>query len=135
LPGVFGGFIPVFIPVFFPDLVASTLGLLALALISSVGLSGFAGRLAARPPTPTTATAATTATEVMGLVVAIILAVVLAAALATRTFFADQDLGWPAAQKAHETRLGLFENLDFDFVPARSKLEQGLGHGSLNGLA
>jgi len=63
----------------------------------------------------------------VGLVILIVDTVVPAGSAApTRAFFPDQDLGGTAAQKAHETRFGFFENLDFHFVPAGPHLKQGL---------
>jgi hypothetical protein len=66
-------------------------------------------------------------TKVVGLVVIIVDTVVPAgSAASTRAFFPDQDPGGASTQKAHETRLGFFENLDFHFVPAGPHLKQGL---------
>jgi hypothetical protein len=63
----------------------------------------------------------------MGLIIVIVDAVVPAgSATSARAFFPDQDPGGAATQKAHETRFGLFENLDFHFVPAGPHLKQGL---------
>ena len=93
-------------------------------------------------PTRTTTSAApaaarrTVGRQVVCAVVIIALPVAPAAAAAAgRTTLADQNLGLPRADEAHQPRARLFENLDVDFVPPQTELQQGLGHRQVDGLA
>jgi hypothetical protein len=58
-----------------------------------------------------------------------------AAAAAARAPLADQHLGLPRAQKSHQPRTGLLQNLDVDFVPPQAELQQRFGHRQIDGLA
>jgi hypothetical protein len=58
-----------------------------------------------------------------------------AAAAAGRAPLGDQHLCLPRADEAHQPRAGFFEDLDLDFVPPQTELQQGFGHRQVDGLA
>ena len=58
-----------------------------------------------------------------------------AAAPTGRAPLAHQNLGLPRADETHQPRAGLFQNLDVDFIPPQSELQQGFGHRQIDGLA
>ncbi len=101
------------------------------------GLGTFATTLGGttRRTARTTPATALAFAQVVGLVVFVVHPVIPAAALGTRSFPSDQNLGGPASDESHETRLGLLDYLDFHFVPASPHLEQCFGNGSFHRLA